>query len=583
MADFAPRPTTVRDIELVRSALVDDIVAIADRHALFGLPRTSVAVVPILEALPTAAYKKAIPFPTIEDVPSTTLQPASVAGIVFSAPASVRTRGTMSSPVATTGVNSPDVTEALLRALFPLLLPPPKRDATTHGGLDVPEPVYAFQGDGIAFLLRTAPGALLADDMGLGKTVQAIVALRHLIATAQVRSTLVVAPKAVVTSWQKHFVHWAPDLHVVAMTGDPQERAVQWRALHEARIDAGIITYDALRNDLEATASHVPPVDLLIADEVQRLKNPVTKTARAMRKLRATRRWGLTGTPLENDVAEIAAILSFLDRRATFNPLDENARIKHIGRMMLRRKRQEVLTDLPDLISNVVYVSLDAEQRQAYEKAEREGVARLRGQERKITNVLELITRLKQICNGVDGRSTKLGWVEEYVETATAESDKVIVVSQWVETLRMVEAGLQRHMPLLYTGELSQGQRDSTIEAFQTEDTHEVMLLSLRAGGVGLNLQAANHVVHFDSWWNPAVQDQATARAHRLGQAKDVFVSMLVTTDTIEERIQRILDDKRNLFDRVVDDFRVDGLERRLTAAELYGLFDLGEEASAIA
>lgn len=574
---FSIAEAPVNSEQLLRPARIGDITRVAARHAPLAVGQTSIASVALLQPQPTIAHEYVLVEQRMQDIPEAIIEPAAVTGAVFRPRPETSRDSARSLPGGFPhGAPSDDI-ESLLLSLLPHLLPPPRADVASHGGLDVPEPLYAFQARGISFLLGTTPGALLADDMGLGKTVQAIVALRHLVATGQVGKAVVVAPKAVITSWARHLAYWAPELNLAMMTGDPRQRNAQWRLLEAGRFDVGIITYDVLRLDLEAADGRVPALDLLIADEVQRIKNPTTKTARAMRQLTANRRWGLTGTPLENHIGELATILGFLDRRATFDPLDDAARDKHVERMMLRRRRTEVLDDLPDLISNVVYVTMGPTQRAAYEKAEREGIAELRGAELTIPNVLALITRLKQICNAVGPHSAKLEWTTEYVETAAAEGDKLLVVSQFVETLAMIEPKLEEHGALKYVGSLTQPQRDRQIKAFETQDVHKVMLLSLKAGGVGLNLQAANHVIHFDSWWNPAVQDQATARAHRLGQAKDVFVNMLVATDTIEERIQQILSDKRELFDRVVDDFSVEGLSQPLTQQEIYSLVGLDD------
>ena len=299
---------------------------------------------------------------------------------------------------------------------------------------------------------------------------------------------------------------------------------------------------------------------------------------RAVRSLESTARWGLSGTPLENDVEDLATILRTLGpgllpaKGASTNEVRTQAR-----RAMIRRRKEDVLEDLPPIRSAIEYLDLTDRQRRAYEQAEEEGVARLRdGTTVTIPGILALITRLKQICNGVDGHSAKLDWLKDYLGIVVDEGDKALVFSQYVDPLRAIEPEIRHFSPLSYTGSLTDRARDKVVSAFQEDDArHHALLMSLKAGGTGLTLTAASRVVHFDSWWNPAVMEQAAARVHRIGQKKAVFVTTLVTEDTIEERIQKILDGKRELFKAMVDDLSTEGVARALTEEELYGLFDM--------
>lgn len=474
-----------------------------------------------------------------------------------------------------------------LESLLPLLINP-ELIARSYGPLVLPHPLYAFQREGIRFLLDTTPGALLADDMGLGKTVQAIVALRMLFHRREAKRALVVAPKSVLTSWKVHFQEWAPTLEVAEAQGSPAERAHIWRDFLVGRIDACLTSYDTLRRDFSCVGKQSLNIDVLIADEVQQIKNPSAQRTRAMRRLSAKRRWGMSGTPLENSVDEFAAVLHFLDRRlpdargaqrrrrgAAVRGADPGQHASHVRRsaerIMLRRRKQQVLDQLPALVSNAQYITLTDEQRRAYELAEHRGIDLLHGQPRNIANVLKLIHTLKRICNGVEDRSAKLEWLNEYIEIASSRGEKVLVFSQYTHSL---PAAVKARFPLKYDGSLSGAQRDAVVEAFSRGAETDAMLISTRAGGLGLNLQAANHVVHFDSWWNPAVQQQATARAHRLGQTRTVIESTLISTGTIEERIQALLEQKRRLFSSVVDELSVEGVASRLTVDELYSLFE---------
>ncbi len=456
--------------------------------------------------------------------------------------------------------------------------------ARSYGPLVLPSPIYEFQRDGIDFLLATRPGALLADDMGLGKTVQAIVALRKVLHDDRTGCALVVAPKSVLASWEHHLRVWAPELRVVSLSAGPRERAERWRSLRVGRFDVGVVSYDTLRRDDQVvTAGRPSPFKVLVADEVQLIKNPNTKRAQTMRSLSADRRWALSGTPLENSLSEFAAVLRFVDPavpgleyRAGHLDNHEYNRIKqHAERLMLRRRKEQVLEELPKLFSHVEPIALGRKQRSVYDRAERLGVSELRGKRRNITSVMELVHELKQICNGISGENAKLDWLRDHLDVAAAEGDKTLVYSQYTSKLPTDMTAL---LSLKYQGSMTSAERERAIYEFAVRPEHRAMLMSLRAGGLGLNLQAANRVVHYDSWWNPAVQAQATARAHRLGQTKTVFETTLVTVDTIEERIQALLDRKQELFDRFVDDLSVEGAARLITRDEWYELFGIGPD-----
>ena len=456
-----------------------------------------------------------------------------------------------------------------LQALWPLLLPTSKNltGDDKRFGVEMPHSLYAFQADGVRFLVEHRNAALLADDMGLGKTVQAITAARVLLRRGRLLSVLIVMPKSVITSWIRHLADWAPELRCMAIQAPPEWRVHQWAALQRRSVHVAVTTYDTIRIDM--TRGLVPNVDLLIADEVQNIKNPSTKRSVAMAQVVANYRWGLTGTPLENSLDELVAILRFIDpsRYPTYDS---------IRYTMLRRRKEEVLDDLPQLVTNVEYIELGPRQRAAYERAEHDGIVELEGKPRNIANVLTLITRLKQICNDVNGESAKMEWLRDYAYSAREEGDKLLVFSQYLDTLSHIEQDLAGLRPLKFTGSLNDQERTQQIDAFQTKQSrHHMMILQTRAGGLGITLTAANRVVHFDSWWNPAIQSQATARAHRIGQQKTVFEVTLVSENTIEERIQELLASKRDLFDRAINDLSVDGVARLLSREELYGLFGL--------
>ena len=464
----------------------------------------------------------------------------------------------------------------LLRSLLPMLLPPPvfESGVDTHFAMRFPHPLYAFQRDGVEFLLRSKEGALLADDMGLGKTVQAIVALRQMFRNGQAQRVLVVAPAAVVTSWLRHFQRWAPELHVASMQTQKHRRHLLWQAFAEREFHVAVAPYDSYRNDVQ-DGQQVPEVDVLIADEVQKLKNPSTKRSRALQQQSAKVRWGLTGTPLENSLDEFATVLRFCGPKHLPGKASGSSLRLAAEQLMLRRKKEAVLSQLPDVLTNIEYVRLSDAQRRAYDEAAGQARDQLSREERSVARVRGHLQDLKQICNGVNGSSAKLDWLIEYMKVSDQEGDKLLVFSYYLRAIAEIEDALSHFHPLRYTGSTSSRERDQVVDTFQRDGHNRLMVLQVIAGSTGITLHAANRVVHFDSWWNPAVQSQATARAHRIGQTKTVFETTLVAVDTVEERIQALLEYKRQLFSEAVDDLSVVGLERMLSVDEMYSLFDL--------
>jgi len=291
----------------------------------------------------------------------------------------------------------------------------------------------------------------------------------------------------------------------------------------------------------------------------------------------------LTGTPLENSIEDLAGVFGFI-KPGLFSPMAARQMSPYTAKKLiepfiLRRRKQDVLRDLPPIVVNTVSLALSESQRRSYDMAERYGVAELQGtSDVTIQHVLALITRLKKICNfdPSTGDSSKVEYIlEEFLPEACIDDQKAIIVSQYVETLNKLEEVARDYQPLKFHGQLSGRQRDSVLRTFSENHINRVLLLSLKAGGVGLNLTRANYLLHFDRWWNPAVEEQANARLHRIGQTRSVFVSRLICEDTIEERIDSILERKRSQFSQVVDELADVELEKVLSEEELFGLFGL--------
>ena len=470
----------------------------------------------------------------------------------------------------------------LAELLWAILAAPSKRSIPVRSiELEWPGKLMPFQEDGVRALLDM-DRLLLADDMGLGKTIQAIAAMRILWSRREIGSCLVVAPASVLDQWRRELTKWAPELSAIIIRGPAADRSWQWAAER----DVALVSYDTLRSDFGYSAQS--PVrrrtwDIVVSDESQRIKNR-NDTSNALKGLRRVRSWALTGTPIENHEEELASILEFVDHDAKSPPKRYShgpELLKRHRELQLRRKKSDVLEDLPPKQVAKLTIGLHPSQRASYDKAEQDGIIYLKslGAEVGILHVLELIVRLKQICNAdpKTGESSKMDDIRDRIVQLSAQGHKALVFSQYTSDTSGVAAAakhLQEFNPLTLTGDMPQDRRTAVIDRFKTTDKHKVMLLSLRAGGLGLNLQEASYVFHLDRWWNPAIERQAEDRSHRIGQTVKVNVIKYSCTGTIEERIDQILERKQGLFDQLIDDVSLD-LSTQLSREELFGLFGL--------
>ncbi|MEV4472249.1 DEAD/DEAH box helicase [Nonomuraea sp. NPDC049504] len=464
---------------------------------------------------------------------------------------------------------------------------------------DVPPPpglaatLRDYQYAGLRWLARMTSlglGACLADDMGLGKTVTLIALHLHRASGP----TLVVCPASLLGNWEREITRFAPGVPVRRYHGGNRTLA-----------DEGFVltTYATMRLDAERLAAH--PWGLLVADEAQHVKNPASGTAKALREIPAAARVALTGTPVENNLSELWAILDWTTpgllgpltrfRARWARPVESGdtgtaERLSRlVGPFLLRRRKSDpgIAPELPPKTETDRPVALTTEQAGLYEAVVREimtQIADARGMARRGL-IVKLLTGLKQICNHpaqylhesdprLPGRSGKLELLDELVDTITAEDGSVLVFTQYVAMARLLERHLTGRgvATQLLHGGTPVARREEMVRRFQDGEA-PVFLLSLKAAGTGLNLTRADHVIHYDRWWNPAVEDQATDRAYRIGQTRPVQVHRLIAEGTIEDRIAKMLTAKRSLADAVLASGEAAFTE--LTDAELAALVEL--------
>jgi SNF2 family DNA or RNA helicase len=454
------------------------------------------------------------------------------------------------------------------------LLQPPLEDVFAGKQVSLPFKPYPYQIRGIAFLMPRH-AALLADEMGLGKTVQVIVALRLLFFAGLIRRGLVVCPKPLVINWSRELRTWAPDLPFEVINGDTEVRRAAWRV---SNCPLKLVNYELLTRDAPEATDEAVRFDVVVLDEAQRIKSRESKTAQVVRSLHRDRSWAMTGTPIENRMEDLVNIFAFVDSDRI--PPDTPARQLPAltSDCILRRTKEEVATDMPPRIIRDAFLELTPAQRQAYDLAEKEGVIHLNAMGNTITvqHVFELIMRLKQICNfdPRTGQSAKLEQLQADVAEVAESGRKAIVFSQWVEPLETLAKALAAFGPVLYHGKVPHRERQALLDRFKTDPSQHLILMSYGTGSVGLNLQFTNYVFLFDRWWNPAIEDQAINRAHRLGQKAPVFVTRFISTGTIEGRIAEVLEKKRQLFNELIEQ---NGPPPSLGLSEedVFGLFDI--------
>jgi len=403
------------------------------------------------------------------------------------------------------------------------------------------------QNEGIRFLVGR-DSALLADEMGLGKTVQVVTAVRLLREKRRATHVLVIVPRPLQTMWMDEFSRWAPDLLVRRVEGSQANRS----ALYRLPLPVVVATYDQVSRDRDILRA-APTFGVVVLDEAQRIKNRTSQTARACRAVPRERSWALTGTPLENRPEELYAIFQFVRRDLLTEGMSERKIHREMKPYFLRRTKDEVLSELPGIVEQEMKLSLRGRQRAAYEDAWAGRNASLKGDAS--AHMFAVITHLKQLCNYEPETDESVKWetLQVLLENLSSETDKVLVFSQYVKTLRWVSKRLTGVSCRFFLGGQSEAEREATLTWFRTQPGPLVLLMSIKAGGVGLNLPEAATVVLFDRWWNPAVEQQAINRAHRFGRTRRLHVLKFIVENSIEERIDDILKQKQSLFATYVD------------------------------
>lgn len=443
---------------------------------------------------------------------------------------------------------------------------------------------YQQQGvDWLLFLRRFGFGACLADDMGLGKTIQ-MIAYFLAVKESGAKPALIICPTSVLGNWQKELEKFGPDLRVHLHYGSNRLKGEEFASqVNEA--DIVLTSYGLSHLDEEEISAY--DWGTICLDEAQNIKNAQTKQSRAIRKLKSDHNIALTGTPMENRLTELWSIFDFINRgylgslggfqKRYVAPIEKDhdeETIVQLQRLikpfLLRRTKNDeaVALNLPDKLEQKEYCPLTVEQASIYEQLVKdtlEQVEQLAGMQRKGL-ILKMLGQLKQVCDhpalylkepnpkNVDDRSAKMEKLLELVDHIRDQGESCLIFTQYIHMGEMIQDVLQKRFNEsvhFLNGSLAKAQRDKMIDGFQNREFN-ILILSLKAGGTGLNLTEANHVIHYDRWWNPAVENQATDRAYRIGQKRFVHVHKLIATGTLEEKIDEMLEKKQSLNDEII-------------------------------
>ena len=426
-------------------------------------------------------------------------------------------------------------------------------------------------------------GGILADDMGLGKTIQVIT----FVLSKRSKKTLIITPTSVLYNWKDEFERFAPNVRVGLVHGTKAQRD---RMLSEIKkYDVLITTYGTLKND--ENEYEKLQFDYCIIDEGQNIKNPTSKTTLSVKKINSKCNFALTGTPIENNLMELWSIFDFVMPGFLFTKerfkgkFIQNKNTEELKSLItpfiLRRVKEDVLDELPEKIEKKYLVDMTTKQKSIYKSYVKEIKEKLKSSKGN-TNMLTFITKLREVCldpslimDDYNGGSGKINALMELLDNYIAGNKKILVFSQFTSALKNIEKNLEEvGINYIYLdGSIGSKKRGELVKKFNEDPLISVFLISLKAGGVGLNLTSASVVIHFDPWWNPAIENQATDRAHRFGQKNVVEVIKLISKDTIEEKILLLQEDKKELIESLMDEKEMDGKKfKRLSEDEILNL-----------
>jgi superfamily II DNA or RNA helicase len=447
----------------------------------------------------------------------------------------------------------------------------------------------AYQKEGFSWMVllkKMGFGGILADDMGLGKTIQTIAYILEM----KLKNTLIVCPTSIIGNWLKEFEKFAPSLKVYVHHGS--QRITIKKKEYEKKInkvldehDIIITSYATIRSDEKLFVNS--EFDSIILDEAQNIKNPFTKQTITINKLKADIKFCLTGTPIENRLSEFWSIMNFVNpgffsswnsfKKKFAEPIElnndedkSNLLKKIITPFIMRRLKtdKKIIKDLPVKTEIKEYCNLTKEQASLYQAVVDDSLEKIKSaEENRRALIMATLIKLKQVCNHptnflkdstiLTNRSGKVARLRQLIDIVIANNEKCLIFTQYTEMGALLQKDLENFFnePVCFLhGSLDRKKRENMIELFQSDSLNapKIFILSLKAGGTGLNLTKANHVIHFDRWWNPAVENQATDRAYRIGQKKDVFIYKFITNGTVEERIDDMIEKKLNLSNQVL-------------------------------
>jgi len=407
--------------------------------------------------------------------------------------------------------------------------------------------------------------------MGLGKTIETIAFIN---AIKNNKPILIVSPKSLVFNWVSEFNKFAEDIPVYPIIGTVEERAKIIKKIKNDKFGVYFISYDSLRNEYENLLDFT--FDVCILDEAQFIKNMHAKKTNAVKQLSALHTIALTGTPIENNIYDLWSIFDFLmphylldyeDFKDSYEHNEEYYEIVRdkVAPFILRRRKEDVLKDLPEKFEVIITTEMSQEQRKLYDAFRLQAKEQLKAKDggSKIMEVLSIITRLRQICvdpstfvDNFVGESGKITALKDIIKDKLADGHRFLIFSQFVSALNIVKDEIEK-MGIKYfmiTGDTSAKERLKICNDFNQDEDYKIVLISLKAGGTGLNLVGADVVVHLDPWWNYSAESQASDRAHRIGQTRTVEVIKLIAENSIEEKVVNLQNEKKELVDKVISD-----------------------------